>query len=142
TYGAIRTELGLAGTIGLERQANPMRTAVTLTVQGHRLVGTAHQPALGRAAARIGVLFLSPGAGLRCGQANFASIAGDALAAAGFTVLRFDFPGLGDSPGPVAAHTERYHLTVQRGALAGLALGLVAEARRRYGLDAIVIGGL
>jgi alpha-beta hydrolase superfamily lysophospholipase len=87
-------------------------------------------------------LFLSPGAALRCGQANFASLAGDALAAAGFTVLRFDFPGLGDSPGPVAEHTDAYHVTVERGALAALAVDLVAEARRRYGLDAVVIGGL
>ena len=123
-----------------------MREAVEATVEGARLIGTLHRPdpaaAPGRPARDVGVLLMSPGHVARAGSGDLFPRLADELARRGFPVLRFDFPGLGDSFGEVPPLELEYFRFIQGGGNLEFARALVQETRKRLELRGVVIGGL
>jgi exosortase A-associated hydrolase 1 len=73
--------------------------AITILGPDADMLGIVSQPAAGRPAAKTGVVIVVGGAQYRAGShRQFVQLARH-LAAHGHPVLRFDFPGMGDSPG-------------------------------------------
>lgn len=108
---------------------------------GLRLFGTLHKPLAPRADLPA-VVLLSPGVKMRVGPGRLYVPLTDMLTSLGFTVLRFDFYGLGDSEGELEETqlTDVYnHIEVGRyvgDTLAALAF-LRARGHRRF-----ILGGL
>lgn len=78
---------------------------------GQVMLGIVSLPPPGVLPSGIGILIVVGGAQYRVGShRQFVALA-RRLAAAGHTVLRFDFPGMGDSPGePIAFENSQQHL--------------------------------
>jgi pimeloyl-ACP methyl ester carboxylesterase len=123
-----------------------MREIVESTIGGARLVGTLHRPdpavASERSVGDVGVLLMSPGHVARAGSGDLFPRLADALAGRGFPVLRFDFPGLGDSFGAVPELELEYFRFIQGGGNLEFARALVQETRQRLDLRGLVVGGL
>lgn len=127
--------------------------AITIGGDGFAMLGILSLPAAHTPAQRTGVLIMVGGAQYRAGSHRQFTLLARRLAAAGYPVLRFDLPGMGDSPGApvpfedtaphIAAALDALtrHATVARSVLWGLCDGasaalLYAQARR----DARVAG--
>jgi len=108
------------------------------------MVGTVHEPDEGRGNndGGIGFLFLNAGHMPREGHAGMIAGAADDLCDSGFTVFRFDLPGLGDSPGSLPEQLESFFRLVHAGVHTEAALALARELLRRKGLSKLVMGGL
>lgn len=119
-----------------------MRQVIELEAAGRRLIGTLHRPPDGTAVAEVGVLVLSPGHVARAGAGDLFPQVGDALAALGLPVFRFDFPGLGDSFGPLPEHEQQYFRFLQEGGNVDCVAPLLAALQQRHGLRGVVLGGL
>lgn len=118
-----------------------MRRILQLEVEGHRLLGTLHEPEGPPVAGRVGVLLVSFGQQPRAWVGDLGTATGDALAAAGFPVFRFDMPGTGDSPGELPLFVEVFWRSIQEGAHEPIAKALIRELQRRHGLRGLVVGG-
>ncbi|MEW6072544.1 MAG: hypothetical protein AB1726_08130 [Planctomycetota bacterium] len=120
-----------------------MRAALTLEVDGHRLVGTHHLPAgVPAAAPGLGFLLLNAAQLPRAGMGDMPVEIADRVAAQGIPAFRFDLPGLGDSPGELPVHVQEYWRSVEEGTDAPLAAQLGGELCRRFALAGILLGGL
>jgi exosortase A-associated hydrolase 1 len=73
------------------------RQALVFSCGGSRLVGVLHRPP---APARVGVVIVVGGPQYRVGSHRQFVYLADDLARAGYTTLRFDYRGMGDSEGP------------------------------------------
>jgi exosortase A-associated hydrolase 1 len=80
---------------------NPLAHEEPLIVQSHHtpLLGVLHRPSGAGNASGMGVVIVNGGAQYRAGAHRMFVQLGRHLAAQGHAVLRFDFPGQGDSPG-------------------------------------------
>jgi exosortase A-associated hydrolase 1 len=80
--------------------------ALWLQGEGFDMLGIVSLPAAGTPTQRIGVVIVVGGAQYRVGShRQFVQLA-RCLAAAGFPVLRFDLPGMGDSPGELPSFED------------------------------------
>jgi exosortase A-associated hydrolase 1 len=73
--------------------------AITMAGPDADMLGIVSQRADGQPASDTGVVIVVGGAQYRAGSHRHFVLLARYLAAHGFTVLRFDFPGMGDSPG-------------------------------------------
>lgn len=89
-------------------------TETLLTIQGDLpspMLGVLHRPTHGVPVSGTGVVIVNGGAQYRAGAHRLFVQLARHLAAHGHTVLRFDFPGQGDSPGePVAYQSSAPHV--------------------------------
>lgn len=115
-----------------------MRSAVEIQLaDGHRLLGTRHEPADG--AADVGILIVNFGPIPRSGVGDLAVRLADALCDAGRLVYRIDLPGIGDSDGDLPPREEPYFESLQRGAHADLVAGVAGAIAVRHGLRGGVV---
>ena len=84
----------------------PAEQPVVIHSPGGHMLGIISSPAAHTAAPSIGVLLVLGGAQSRAGSHRQCVTLARRLAAAGVACLRFDLPGLGDSPGLPAAFDE------------------------------------
>jgi hypothetical protein len=116
------------------------RRIVTLDIGGERVIGTHH---VARGPARdIGFVLTNAGYVPRDGHGGLSTVMCDALAQAGFHAFRFDMPGLGDAPGFLPNHALELFDHVTSGGYAKTVLGIAKELKARYGIRAIVPGGM
>jgi pimeloyl-ACP methyl ester carboxylesterase len=119
-----------------------MRRILQLDVCGQRLVGTYHGPGESTACNnRVGVMLVSFGQQPRAWIGDLGTHVGDAIAAAGFQVFRFDMPGTGDSPGDLPVHLEEFWRFIQDGGHEPIAKALIRELQSRYGFNGMIVGG-
>ncbi len=106
------------------------------------LFGTLHTPTSSRPGAPA-VVLLSPGIKMRVGPGRLYVPLTDALNADGYSVLRFDFYGLGDSFGELE---ERFlpdvYNNIEVGRYVDDALTALEWLREHHGFSAFVLGGL
>lgn len=118
-----------------------MRSIVALSMNGERLVGTMHHPAPGMRS-DVGVLVFNFGQAPRAGLGDLAAHMGDSLSGHGFSVFRFDLPGLGDSGGELPERIQVFWRLVQEGGHIQHACHLAKSLIERFHLKALVLGGL
>ena len=120
-----------------------MRKAIQLSVAGARLFGTIHLPAGegSRPSPRIAMLLLSFGQQPRSWIGDLGSAIADRVAAEGILSLRFDMPGLGDSPGELPLHLETLWRDIQQGKHSPYLHALCCRLQEEYALDGLVVGG-
>lgn len=119
------------------------REIVLLSLDATPLVGTRHVAAeLPGGPVKLGILFVNFGYVPRDGHGGLAAHLCDAVATRGVVAYRFDLPGLGESPGPLPAHTLEFFDLVTSGGFAKITAKLVRTLCERDGLDGLVIGGL
>jgi hypothetical protein len=132
---------------GVRRDGGMTREIHTCRVFDHDLVGTCHVPRGCTSAEpgqqnRIGVLLLNAGPVPRAGHSDLSVHIGDSLASLGVHVFRFDFPGLGDTPGTLPPTLDDYRREVHLGRNDALAVELAGQIRRRFGPLRLIAGGL
>lgn len=109
---------------------------------GLKLFGIVHRPT-GSRRQRTGVVLLSPGVKSRVAPHRLYNKLADHLAAEGFTVLRFDFSGLGDSEGDIDEPLlADFYGTVQLGRYVSETEVALQWMREAYGFRRFVLGGL
>lgn len=110
---------------------------------GLRLFGTLHLPAATPKAALPAVVLLSPGVKMRVGPGRLYVPLTDMLNAMGYTVLRFDFFGLGDSEGELQERmlADVYN-NIEVGRYVDDTLSALAWLRSQHGFRRFVLGGL
>lgn len=111
----------------------PREQPLWLHGEGFQMLGIASQPAQGAPAQRLGVLIVVGGAQYRVGSHRQFRQLALCLSEAGFPVLRFDLPGMGDSPGELPAFED----TAPH--IAAAIDGLLAQ---RPELDGVALWGL
>ncbi len=111
-----------------------------LDLPAGRCVGTVHEPLGTRA--RLGLLWVNFGYVPRDGHGGLAASASDAMARRGVPSFRYDLPGLGDAPGPLAAHTHDFFPVVTSGRFTEVTRQLVQTVCAREQLDGVVVAGL
>lgn len=106
------------------------------------MAGVVTRPAQGPRASRV-ILFCQAGLQNKGGVGDFFRWLGDRLAGQGYTVVRFDQLGTGDSPGEVAAEVQLSDLFVkiQSGAFLNDTLDAISWVRRTYPGQPIVLWG-
>lgn len=124
------------------RLAQPGAVAADIAGQEHAIaiagpasdmLGIVSRPAAGEPVARTGVVIVVGGAQYRVGSHRQFVLLARHLAEAGYPVLRFDFPGMGDSPGePVGFEETAPHI----------AAAISALQTACPGLDRVVLWGL
>lgn len=95
---------------------------VRISCQGKALFGSLHSPDPARGnGARGGIVFIGGGLYRRSGLHRIFVVAARAFARAGFSIVRFDLPGLGDSEGVFrdfrSGEEERYSVEEARAAI-------------------------
>jgi uncharacterized protein len=109
---------------------------------GQMLFGTLHAPATPRKGAPA-VVLLSPGVKMRVGPGRLYVPLTEMLNAQGYTVLRFDFFGLGDSEGelqePMLADVYN---NIEVGRYVGDTMNAMGWLRRTHGFEQFILGGL
>ncbi len=88
------------------------------------------------------ILMLNPGHVGRSGAGDLEALVGDQLAALGYPVYRFDFPGLGDTYGELPGWETDYFRFIQEGGNTDMALGLIEFVNLREEAQNIVLIGL
>ncbi|MBK6674423.1 MAG: hypothetical protein IPG49_13505 [Proteobacteria bacterium] len=113
-----------------------------LNSQGARLHGTLHTPSKPRPQAPA-VILLSPGVKMRVGPGRLYVPLTDLLNSLGFTVLRFDFFGLGDSEGQLheSLLIDIYN-HVEVGRNVDDTLCAIRWMRETHGYSSFILGGL
>jgi len=109
---------------------------------GFRLAGTLHRPAQPRAGLPA-VILLSPGVKMRVGPGRLYVPMTQLLNDQGYTVLRFDFHGLGDSEGE-ASETQLIDIynQVEVGRYVADTLSAMRYLREQHGFGKFMLGGL
>jgi pimeloyl-ACP methyl ester carboxylesterase len=110
--------------------------------QGLRLAGTLHRPRAPREGLPA-VVLLSPGVKMRVGPGRLYVPITDLLNEQGYTVLRFDFYGLGDSEGELA-ETQLIDIYnhVEVGRYVDDTLSALKYLRETHGFQKFMLGGL
>ncbi|MEW8052186.1 MAG: alpha/beta fold hydrolase [Candidatus Thiodiazotropha sp.] len=108
---------------------------------GLKLFGILEQPDSG--AKNIAVLLLSPGIKMRVGPHRMYNKLSRVLVSNGFTVLRFDFYGLGDSEGELDQKVlvDVYN-SIQNGRYTEDTIDAMDWVSRTYSIDSFILGGL
>ena len=120
-----------------------MRQVMTIATAGQEFVGTWHFPMhAGPGQADLAFLFFNAGHLPRDGHAGITTRAAEVLAQMGHHALRFDLPGLGDSPGQLPDKTDDLFQMIHDGWFVESALALAGELRRRFEFRRLVLGGL
>lgn len=117
--------------------------AVTFpNADGYTLFGTLHRPAV-PAPDLPAVVLLSPGVKMRVGPGRLYAPLTELLTSLGFTVLRFDFHGLGDSEGDLeeAALADVYN-NIEVGRYVSDSLRSIEWLSAQHGFDRFILGGL
>jgi uncharacterized protein len=109
---------------------------------GQQLFGTLHRPA-GPRPALPAVVLLSPGVKMRVGPGRLYTPLTEMLNSLGYTVLRFDFFGLGDSEGELQEDmlADVYN-NIEVGRYVGDTLSALRWLRKTHGFDRFILGGL
>lgn len=109
---------------------------------GLTLFGTLHRPRMPDARLPA-VVLLSPGVKMRVGPGRLYVPLTEMLVSLGYTVLRFDFYGLGDSQGELEERqlTDVYN-HIEVGRYVGDTLAALAYLRRAHGHQRFILGGL
>ena len=120
-----------------------MRAVRTLQTPSGGWIGTEHasggpRPLVGD----IGCLMLNFGHMPRSGVGDLSVHLADHFASSGVTTWRFDFPGLGDSPGETPAAERVLFRRIQAGRYVEPCLELVRELRATTGIERWILGGL
>ena len=109
---------------------------------GLRLVGMLHEPSAG-GRRDVAIVLLSPGVKTRVAPHRLYNKMAAALTAHGFTVLRFDFYGLGDAEGEVPLRLLRdLYGSVALGRYVNDTKDALDWLSRTHGYDRVVAGGL
>lgn len=109
---------------------------------GLRLAGTLHRPAVPRANLPA-VILLSPGVKMRVGPGRLYVPLTKMLNELGYTVLRFDFYGLGDSEGELhESQLIDIYNNVEVGRYVDDTLSAMQYLRESHGFSAFMLGGL
>jgi alpha-beta hydrolase superfamily lysophospholipase len=109
---------------------------------GLRLVGMLHEPATG-GRRDVAIVLLSPGVKTRVAPHRLYNKMASALAAQGFTVLRFDFYGLGDAEGEVPLRQLRdLYGSVALGRYVGDTRDALDWLAKTHGFSRFIVGGL
>jgi pimeloyl-ACP methyl ester carboxylesterase len=122
----------------------PDRTVVTLDGdRGERMVGIFTKPAPSVKDRRETVIVLQAGLLNKTGVGDYFRWLGDALAADGFSVLRMDQRGTGDSDGEIISEVpiDAYFREIQTGAAKADTLEQIEWVRRTVGHDSIHLLG-
>lgn len=117
--------------------------AVTFkNAEGLTLFGTLHSPAVKQAALPV-VVLLSPGVKMRVGPGRLYVPLTELLNSQGYTVLRFDFFGLGDSEGDLQeTMLADVYNNIEVGRYVDDTLAALNWLSERHGCDRFVLGGL
>ena len=121
--------------------------AVTFTnEQGSKLFATLHRPSPQfdeRTSALPAVVLLSPGVKMRVGPGRLYVPLTDALNSLGYTVLRFDFFGLGDSEGELQeSMLADVYNHIEVGRYVDDTLCALNWLHEQHGFDRFILGGL
>jgi alpha-beta hydrolase superfamily lysophospholipase len=109
---------------------------------GLRLVGMLHEPT-SEGRRDVAVVLLSPGVKTRVAPHRLYNKMAAALCAQGFTVLRFDFYGLGDAEGEIPLRNLRdLYGSVALGRYVGDTRDALAWLARTHGFERFIVGGL
>lgn len=109
---------------------------------GLRLVGMLHQPTAG-GRGDVAVVLLSPGVKTRVAPHRLYNKMAAALTAQGFTVLRFDFYGLGDAEGEIPLRQLRdLYGSVALGRYVGDTRAALDWLAQTHGFSRFIVGGL
>jgi dienelactone hydrolase len=109
---------------------------------GLTLVGVVHEPvSAGRR--DVAVILLSPGVKMRVAPQRLYVRLAEMLTSIGFTVLRFDFYGLGDSEGTINEPLLKdLYGSIQVGRYIGDTRDAIEWMQRTYGFRRVIVGGL
>ena len=109
---------------------------------GHRLFGMLHRPAQS-CASGAAILLLSPGVKMRVAPHRLYLDMAERFAALGYTVLRFDFYGLGDSEGEAEEeYLADLYGAVQVGRYIDDTIAAMDWMQRTYGTKKFIVSGL
>ena len=109
---------------------------------GQRLFGIVHRPS-DTAAIGTAVLLLSPGVKMRVAPHRLYNKIADRFVALGYTVLRFDFHGLGDAEGDAPeTHLADLYAATQAGRYVPDTVAAMDWMQRTYGFSSFVAAGL
>ncbi len=109
---------------------------------GHRLFGMLHQP-VKACASGAGILLLSPGVKMRVAPHRLYLNMTNRFVAMGYSVLRFDFYGLGDSEGEVdEEHLADLYGAVQVGRYINDTIAAMDWMEQTYGIRKFIVSGL
>ena len=115
----------------------PQEHALPISGDGFEMLGILSRPSPGKPVQRTAILIVVGGAQYRVGSHRQFVLLARCLAEAGYPVLRFDLPGMGDSPGaPVPFEDTAPHI---RAALDTTLNTLQAESHQ---VDRVVLWGL
>ena len=115
----------------------PQEHALPISGDGFEMLGILSRPSPGKPVQRTAILIVVGGAQYRVGSHRQFVLLARCLAEAGYPVLRFDLPGMGDSPGaPVPFEDTAPHI---RAALDTTLKTLQAEVPQ---VDRVVLWGL
>ena len=110
---------------------------------GLTLVGVVHEPEPHAPRRDVGVILLSPGVKMRVAPQRLYLRIAEMLTGIGFTVLRFDFYGLGDSEGTVNEPLLKdLYGSIQVGRYIGDTRDAIKWFQRTYGFRSVIVGGL
>src|ERR1700740_1964791 len=121
------------------------RELITLDCSGVPIQGTFHRPTkrffsppATRDARVPGILFLNSLSLPRAATGDSAVYWADSCAEQGYPSLRFDLPGLGDSPGNISTDLLEF---INAGSYMSVAAGSAKELVARIGLSGVIIVG-
>lgn len=117
-----------------------MRRALTVTVNGVRVLGTEHVAV--RMSGTQAVLILNCGDLRRAGPADVGARLADRMATAGYRVFRFDMPGIGDTAGAMPEHQETYWRHVELGGQVPWLSGLMDHLKLEMGIKQFILCGM
>jgi pimeloyl-ACP methyl ester carboxylesterase len=104
------------------------------------LTGTAHIPSERKS--KVAMLFINFGYVPRDGHGGLAAQTCDALARTGIAAYRFDLSRVGDTPGPLPAHTHQFFDLVTSGGFTDQTVALIRALCEQENLDGVCLGGL
>ena len=122
-----------------------MREILEVNIDGTAMIGTHHVPiSLDRASAypRHGVLLLNFGQVSRASVGDLSVRCADAMCAAGLPAYRFDFPGLGDTPGELPEREETFFGFLQGGGHSDLTRRIVETLGRDESIERMIVIGM
>ena len=106
-------------------------------------IGTRHAPnGTPPVIGDTGCLLLNFGHMPRSGVGDLSTHLADYIASTGISTWRFDFPGLGDSPGDTPSAERVLFRQIQAGHFVGPCLELIKELSTKTGISNWVLGGL
>lgn len=133
----------------LQYRGDVKREVIKIPVSSGYVFGTVHFPKEYKSdgCARtdkpiVGFVFLNMGHAPRACHGNLIARIGDSLADMGYIALRFDLPGIGDSPGELPEREVPFWRFLLSGGFTELTETVIASFGERCQIDKFVLGGL